>query len=64
MKLKTLKSLKKRVKITATGKLMHHRAGKRHLLSGKGKRRKRRLSRPTVVKKSEAKRLKKVLPYL
>ncbi|MEO0098558.1 MAG: 50S ribosomal protein L35 [candidate division WOR-3 bacterium] len=61
MKLKTLKSLKKRIKITATGKLLRRRAGKSHLLTGKRKARKKRLLKPTVTKKSVAKKLK---PFL
>ncbi|MCK4299984.1 MAG: 50S ribosomal protein L35, partial [Planctomycetes bacterium] len=32
-----------RVKVTATGKLIHRRAGKAHLLSKKSRRRRRRL---------------------
>ncbi len=63
MKLKTLSSIKKRVKLTATGKLMHRRAGKSHLLSGKKGSRKRRLKKPKELRKTESKRLKRFLPY-
>lgn len=42
-KRKTHKGLAKRVKVTATGKLIHRRAGKAHLLSKKSRRRRRRL---------------------
>ncbi|MEO0102394.1 MAG: 50S ribosomal protein L35 [candidate division WOR-3 bacterium] len=63
MKLKTLRSLKKRIKITGTGKLLHYRAGKSHLLTGKRKARKKRLTRPTILKKSGVKKLKGLLPY-
>ena len=44
-KKKTHKGLAKRVKVTAKGKLLHRRGGKAHLLSKKGSRRRRRLSR-------------------
>jgi len=43
-KKKTHKGLAKRVKVTATGKVLHRRGGKAHLLSKKGHRRRRRLS--------------------
>jgi len=43
-KLKTHKGLKSRIKITKSGKVMHRRSGKRHLLSGKRRKRLRRLS--------------------
>ena len=34
-KLKTNKAAKKRFKVTATGKVLFHPAGKRHIMSGK-----------------------------
>ena len=40
---KTNRSLKKRFKITGTGKLMHRSPGKRHLLAGRTSKRKRQL---------------------
>ncbi len=63
MKRKTLRALKKRVKVTGKGKFLRYRAGKSHLLSGKKRSRKRKLSKPVVTKKSESKRLKRLLPY-
>lgn len=45
---KTNRSLRKRFKITGTGKLKRNSPGKRHLLSGRTSKRKRQLSRPTV----------------
>ena len=44
-KMKTHKGLKKRVKVTATGKVTFHRHNKGHLLSNKSGNRKRRLRR-------------------
>ncbi len=44
-KLKTNKAAKKRFKITSTGKVMFHPAGKRHLMSGKPSKRRRQLRR-------------------
>ncbi len=48
-KQKTHKGLKKRVKITATGKIKHRRPGTGHLLSGKNAKRRRRLRSPAVM---------------
>lgn len=64
MKLKTLSSLKKRVKITAQGKIVRRKAGKSHLLSSKSRKRKRALSKASVVNKSYEKKLKQLLPYV
>ena len=43
-KAKTKRGLKKRVKITGTGKVMHSRTGKTHILTKKNSKRKRRLT--------------------
>jgi large subunit ribosomal protein L35 len=43
-KQKTHKGLKKRVKITATGKIKHKRAGAGHLMSGKSAKRRRKVT--------------------
>jgi large subunit ribosomal protein L35 len=48
-KLKTHKGLAKRVKITASGKIKHKRAGMGHLMSGKSAKRRRRLNSPTTL---------------
>jgi|UniRef100_A0A7V3RHY5 large subunit ribosomal protein L35 len=57
-KLKTKRGWAKRVKIKKSGKIMHWKSGKRHLLTGKSRRRKRRLSKPTPLSKADLKRLK------
>ena len=44
-KLKTHKGVARRFKKTGTGKLMHYRAGRRHLLTGKSSRKMRPLRR-------------------
>ena len=48
-KMKTHKSLRKRFRVTATGKLKRRQAGKKHLLSHKSGKRKRHL-RGAVIK--------------
>ena len=51
-KQKTHKGLAKRVKITATGKVAHKKAGAGHLMSGKNAKRRRRINAPATVDKS------------
>jgi large subunit ribosomal protein L35 len=51
-KVKTNSSAKKRFKVTATGKIKHQKAFKRHILTKKSKKRKRALSKPGFVDKS------------
>ena len=46
---KTNKSLKKRFRVTASGKIKHRAPGKRHLLSGRTAKRKRQLRQPDTV---------------
>ena len=62
-KLKTKKSVAKRFKVTASGKIMHRPAGVSHFnakLSGKQRRKKRKL---IPVSKTEMKTIKRLLPY-
>jgi large subunit ribosomal protein L35 len=47
-KMKTYKSIRKRFRVTATGKLKRKQAGKKHLLSHKTSKRKRQL-RSTIT---------------
>ena len=42
---------------------MFHRAGKQHLLSKKGRRHKKRLSKYATVSKTDQKRISRLLPY-
>jgi large subunit ribosomal protein L35 len=48
-KIKTHKGIKKRVKVTATGKVKFHKHNKGHLLSNKSGNRRRRLRRTTTI---------------
>lgn len=52
---KTNRSLKKRFKITASGKLKHKKPGKRHLLAGRKPKRKRQLRHPAITNDKTAK---------
>jgi len=48
-KQKSHKGLRKRIKITATGKVKRHRTGGGHLMSGKNAKRRRRIRSTTIV---------------
>jgi len=61
IKMKTHKSLAKRFKVTGTGKLMHWKAGKSHLLRKKSSKRRRRLSQTKILTGRTALKFKKVL---
>jgi large subunit ribosomal protein L35 len=61
--IKTRKSVAKRFKLTATGKVKRPCAGKRHLLSGKSPKRRRKLGGMVVVKPADEARIKKCLPF-
>jgi large subunit ribosomal protein L35 len=63
-KMKTHRGAKKRLKKTASGKLKRRRAYKSHILTKKSQKRKRRLRKPDLVHKGEAKRLHKILTYV
>lgn len=60
-KMKTHKGLKKRVKVTANGKVVHKRANSGHLMSGKSGGRCRSLRRPAVLKSALRDRIKEAL---
>ena len=62
-KLKTNRSVKKRMRITKTGKAKHFRAGRGHLLTLKRSKRRRFLGKPAYVSKGEMKSINKLLPY-
>jgi len=61
--IKTKKSVAKRFKITATGKVLGSHAGRRHLLAGKSPKRRRRLGKRTVVDKTDTYRILQNLPF-
>ena len=62
-KIKTRKSLAKRVKISKKKKALRSKAGRRHLLSCKSKKRKRSLRKEALLPKGERKTVKRALPY-
>ena len=62
-KLKTVKGVKDRFKVTGTGKVIGRRAGRRHLLGGKRAKLKRSLRRPAVASERDAWKVRSLLPY-
>ena len=60
---KTKKSVAKRFKITARGKVLGSHAGRCHLLAGKNPKRRRRLGKRTIVDKTDAYRIIQNLPF-
>ena len=62
-KLKTVKGVKKRLKVTGTGKLLGFRPGRRHLLGGKRAKIKRQLRRPQRVSRTQERAVRSLIPY-
>jgi large subunit ribosomal protein L35 len=60
-KMKSHSGMKKRVKITGSGKLLTERAGKRHLLEHKATKRTRRLSGTEQIAPADLPRVKRLL---
>ncbi len=62
-KLKTHKGVARRFKVTGTGKLMHARSGRRHLLTGKSARKMRHLRRAAQIAQVQQQKLRRLIPY-
>ncbi|MDO4619803.1 MAG: 50S ribosomal protein L35 [Lachnospiraceae bacterium] len=63
-KMKTKRAAAKRFKVTGTGKLKRMKAYKSHILTKKDRKTKRNLRHATIVDATNAKVMKKILPYL
>lgn len=62
-KLKTNRSAAKRFRFTKSGKIKKRNAGRRHILGKKTRSRKRHLRKTGYVSASDAKKLRRLLPY-
>lgn len=62
-KLKTHSGAKKRVRLTGRGKVRRPRAGRRHLLRGKSRRRKRQLHLDRGLSRGMEPQVQRLLPY-
>ena len=60
-KIKTHKGLAKRIKVTATGKLVSKRASGSHLMSGMSPKRRRKLGYPGFISKEFAPVIRRLL---
>ena len=58
-KMKTHKGLKARVRVTKSGKILHRRSGKSHLMGGKSGKRVRQLRRKAQVSPGDCRTLKR-----
>lgn len=63
-KMKTNKSVAKRIKKTATGKFTRNKAKARHLMTSKTRKQKRSFKEVPCVHKTDAKKFQVLLPYL
>lgn len=65
-KIKTRKSIAKRVKLTGTGRLLRNKAysGCTHIRSSKTQKQVRGYRKSTVADKTDEKRIKPAIPYL
>ena len=63
-KMKSHRGAAKRFKRTASGKLLHAKRNKRHILTKKTTKRKRQLRRKNVVAPGDRKKLDQLVPYL
>ena len=62
-KIKTNRAAAKRFRVTGTGKIKRNKGYKRHILSTKGKKRKRHLRQATMVSAAESKNIRQLIPY-
>jgi large subunit ribosomal protein L35 len=60
---KTRKAVSKRFKITASGKVLFHGAGRRHLLQTKSPKRRRSMRKASVLGATDVYRIKQNLPF-
>ncbi len=63
VKFKTKRAAAKRFKKTGSGKLKRMKAYKSHILTKKSQKRKRNLRKATIADSTNAKVMKKILPY-
>lgn len=62
-KMKTNRGAAKRFKLTASGKIKRKKAGLNHILTKKSKTLKRNMSQAGLIKSSDVKAIKRLIPY-
>ncbi|MEM9399939.1 MAG: 50S ribosomal protein L35 [Verrucomicrobiota bacterium] len=63
MSAKTRKSVAKRFKITAKGKVLGSSAGRRHLAASKNRKRMRRLAKTKIMQEADYRHIKENMPF-
>lgn len=63
MKQKTVKSAKKRVIISGSGKIFRRTLSAQHLSAGKSKRVRRAANKKTIIAKADKRNIKRLVPY-
>jgi large subunit ribosomal protein L35 len=63
-KMKTKRAAAKRFQVTGSGKLKRMKAYKSHILTKKSRKTKRNLRKSTITDQTNAKVMKKILPYM
>ena len=63
-KMKSHRGACKRLKLTGSGKIKRNKAYKRHILTKKTTKNKRKLRQPAMTDATNVKNMKKILPYL
>ena len=62
-KIKTVKGIKERFKVTGRGKLVGYKAGKRHLMGSKRAKIKRKMRQQVTLSERDARRIRPLMPY-
>ena len=62
-KIKTNRAAAKRFRVTGSGKIKRNKGFKSHLLSSKGRKRKRKLRHATAVSTVETRNIRRLIPY-
>ena len=63
-KLKTKRAAAKRYRVTGSGHVKVGKKGSRHILTGKTRKRKRKLKKSPLVHSTDEKSIRRLLPYL
>lgn len=62
-KMKSRSGAKKRFRTTGTGKFRRNKKGRRHILTKKTTKRKRKLRKPALVAECQEHQIRRMLPY-
>jgi large subunit ribosomal protein L35 len=62
-KMKTVKGVKERFKVTGTGKIMGYRAGRRHLMGSKRSKVTRQMRKWLPLSPGDEKKVRALIPY-